>query len=43
MGKTVIVPYKEGMDILEKLETAQNMSDEKKIIKKDTALYGVCL
>lgn len=33
-GKTVIVPYKEGMDILEKLETAQNMSDKKRLLRK---------
>lgn len=30
----MIVPYKEGMDILEKLETAQNMSDKKRLLRK---------
>ena len=33
-GKTVIVPYKDGMDILEKLEMAQNMSDKKRLLRK---------
>ena len=33
-GKTVIVPYKDGMDILEKLEMAQNMSERKRLLRK---------
>lgn len=30
----MIVPYKEGMDILEKLETAQTVSDKKRLLRK---------
>ena len=33
-GKTVIVPYKDGMDILENLEIAQNMSERKRLLRK---------
>lgn len=30
----MIVPYKDGMDILEKLEMAQNMSERKRLLRK---------